>query len=151
MQKMPFTKSLSYSFAKAVGKDILTSRMFMETVRDNVYDEFDSSKVAYKSNSYYFRWVDARPVAGEKDQYYLTQYVYKRHKEGHIVSGDKWYHENMLSLPNQPYFTREQAKIIITNIENRLQQKKNTAVVVDPPSSMAQFSIHRDTNKKPSL
>lgn len=151
MQKMPFTKSLSYRFAKAAGKDILTSRMFMETVRDNVFDEFDSGKVAYKSNSYYFRWIDARPVEGEKDQYYLTQYAYKRHNEGYIVSGDKWYSENRLATPAQSFFSREQALKIITKSEDSLQHRTNTVVVVDPPSSMAQFSIHRDTGKKPSL
>lgn len=148
MQKMPLAKKLSYFFNRLSRKDVMTSRLFMQTKVVDVGDEFNPRRIVGSMEVYHFCWADAQPVPGEKGRYALTLHDYERNQNWG-VSGDRGYLKTQVNTRSSenPYFTREEAEAAIRTYEEKTIKESSTIVVSHAPYSLSQFSIHRDGNK----
>jgi hypothetical protein len=144
LQTMPLKKQLSYLFARATGQDVLCSRMVKQVEKDiPVGAEFDHDQVAYHMDRTYFRWAEARPVPGERDNYTVAACVYSRN-EISSASGDRAYGEERLKPESgKAYFTRDEAVALLKDIEDTYRNRKLFPLADRQPLTLRQVSVYR--------
>ncbi len=145
--KMPFTKSLSYAFARVSGAAVLCTNIVCRTGHDGGRTDLRRTVGQGMNNRYSFIWYEMRPLPDDATLYSIERCSYTRNSWAGI-SGARLYNQQryrrpQLSPRHGVYFSRHEAVAEMKRLEQNLLEKEGYVAVGNMPAAMKALSVHK--------
>lgn len=142
-QKTPLKSKLSYLWAQAVNEDRIYSHVFHDAKREAVMAEPGWGKgVAFHQIAHHFHWLEAKPFNGQRDQFVIKAFSYKRNGMS-MVTDDRKVTESVLSLEQngRSVFTRAEAESVIRQYEQKYASEGKVPLRNQPFDAFVKTSL----------